>query len=318
MAQSHAESTFVIPHPSTAKVLLLQEPHGWTLPRVEHDPPAMWTTVDQLNCLLRERLGLCATTLRALDLDSEEASHRQLLSYAVESHDPAWRPPDNGRWIGRDELDGLAIAQARQRRVLADWFTWRENATALRVPWYQTGWYAQAEEWIQQQLVQLGMTLTTPVEQLRTCQRSAILRACTDAGLVYFKAIPAAFAHELPLTCALAARFPANIPAVLAAEPERRWMLLRDVGQQTLERHPELELWVTAFRRYAQMQLALVEEVDTLRTLGCPERRLPTIAAGIDALFADTAALRPDGSWVDFTAEEYTRLQALAPASIRR
>ncbi len=315
MAQFGTEYTIVIPHPASEEVLLLREEHGWTLPYFECGPPTLFAAVDEINRLLLERWQLRATTLRCLDFDWDAERKLILLSYAVECRDPRWCPPLNGRWTSREELDALLIPSVKGRAIFDDWFNWRDCAAVagLRVPWYQSGWYTQAERWIHAQLALLGMTLSAPVEQLRTCQRSAILRAITDAGTLYFKALPDLFSHELPLTSALAQRFPANIPAIVAEDREQRWMLMREVSGQTLERYTDLETWANAVRRYAQLQIALVDEVELFRQIGCPDRRPAQIVAEVDALFTDRAALQPDDSPISFTDDEIEKLQTLAP-----
>jgi hypothetical protein len=104
------------------------------------------------------------------------------------------------------------------------------------------------------------------------------------------------FAHEPPLTQALARRDPAHFPRVLAVDVERHWMLMPDLCGSTLDTLPDVVRWEEALCHFACAQVSLVDQVDALLALGCPARRLDKLAAHIDALLIDTPAMLPDRS----------------------
>ena len=282
----------VIPHPDTSQILLLPSPGGWTLPLVEHAERHFWQSVAPVNQAIRALLEFDATTLYCIQTDY------QSTVYAMENHSPAWNPPPDAIWVERMALDTLELARPEQRELLERWFARRDAPVVPtnRPPWYQPGWFARASEWVLGQLERLAMPAIGPIEQLRSWERSTILRAPTTHGMAYFKAVPAMFAHEPALTQALAARDPAHFPAVLAADRERGWMLMPDAGSQRLDNVPDLGRWQAALRAFAQVQIVLITSVGDLIRLGCPERRLDRLAAQIDGLLADTAALTPPGA----------------------
>ena len=82
----------------------------------------------------------------------------------------------------------------------------------------------------------------------------------------------------------------------------------RDLGAAWASALPE-----RCLRSYAQIQIDQSVSVDHWLGRGCPDHRLDRIAAGIDAVLADTEAMQPDASPVSLTAEEISRLRSLAP-----
>jgi len=60
------------------------------------------------------------------------------------------------------------------------------------------------------------------------------------------------------------------VPEVLAIDADRRWMLMRDMGAQTLDAVPGLEQWKAAVRTYAQLQVDWVDVTRRFSVAGCP------------------------------------------------
>lgn len=89
--------------------------------------------------------------------------------------------------------------------MLASWFDEAEaGLPQKRRPWARRGWITHAILWIDDQIAYLGVIRNGPIKQVRSWERSCILRIPTTVGYVYFKAVPRMFAHEPPLTRALA------------------------------------------------------------------------------------------------------------------
>jgi hypothetical protein len=80
----------------------------------------------------------------------------------------------------------------------------------------------------------LGRPLTGPVRQARVWRLSCLLRAPTGDGDIWFKASTTSplFVNEGVVRGALAGLFPGQVPAPLAVEPERGWMVLADFGEE--------------------------------------------------------------------------------------
>jgi Phosphotransferase enzyme family len=97
-------------------------------------------------------------------------------------------------------------------------------------------------------------------------------------------------AFEVPLTVALASRWPDRVPEVVAADPERSWLLLRDAGTR-LRESGEVERFVRALELYGELQRDEAARVDELLALGLPDVRLPVVAAAYEPFLEDDHGL---------------------------
>ena len=181
--------------------------------------------------------------------------------------------------------------------------------------WQLPGWREAASAWIDAQLTVHGLALAGPIDQPHLRPWSTVLRVPTGAGLLYFKAAAAVLGHEPALTAALARWRPDCMPEVLAADPARGWLLMRDSGTplRTLIRADgNLQRWHAVLPLFAQVQIELAGRLDELLALGALDRRLALLPAEYERLLADTASMlldQPEG----LSRAGYQRLLALAP-----
>ena len=174
-------------------------------------------------------------------------------------------------------------------------------------PWSRRGWFAEAAAWIEARASEHGLRLIDRVEQLRNVGVACILRAPTDRGAVFFKATtlaPPFFADEARLLAALADRFPVNVPALLAADSARGWMLLADAGPVS-EQPPTIDLSERTLRRFGEMQRAYAADPATLLAAGATDRRLASLTREIDPLL--------NGDLGELAPEDAVRLRRTAP-----
>ena len=132
---------------------------------------------------------------------------------------------------------------------------------------------------------------------------SRVWRVPTVDEDLYLKECAPVQAFEVPLTAALAERWPDRVPQVVAADPERAWLLLRDAGTR-LRESGDLETFLRALELYGELQRDEAARVDELLALGLPDVRLPVVASAYEPFFEDDHGLEPD---------ELARLRALAP-----
>lgn len=304
----------VVQHPHEPQILLLHDTAGLELPRFSEPQQRFWQDVDHVNRGMEAALGAAVQTLRCLDLRYEREHDRLIKVYAVSPVHLDWRLPPGARWVRNAELADLPLARSEHATVLADWFAWLQaDPTPLRAPWYRQGWLEQARSWAVTQLAAAGTPAIGPVEQLRSWQRSAILRVRTATGPAYFKAVPPMFGHEPPLTAALAAADPLRFAQPIAVDPEQGWLLMRSVpGTSLAEEREDLTRWEAALRSFAEVQIALAARCTELRALGVPERRLSDLTAAVTPLLDDRAATLP-GEPAGLNAEQREQLRALAP-----
>jgi hypothetical protein len=153
--------------------------------------------------------------------------------------------------------------------------------------WTEPDFLDPARQWIDEQLAAHGLAVTGEVEQPHIVKWSTVLRVPTAGGAVWFKANDQSLRHEAGVTALLAARHPANVPPLLAADVDRGWMLMADAGRRLREVLPEegsLDRWLGVLRSVAEIQLACEDSVDELLALGVPDMRLATLPEGYDRL----------------------------------
>jgi hypothetical protein len=137
----------------------------------------------------------------------------------------------------------------------------------------------------------LGRPLTGPVEQVRVWELSCVLRAPTTAGDVWFKTSIASplFVNEGVVMRTLARLFPDHVPAPLAVDAERGWMVLPGF-EAKLDWDAPLEMVEEVARTFAGMQVEAAGHVDRLLAAGCHDRRLDRLAARAGAWLPEVGA----------------------------
>ncbi|HMB71061.1 MAG TPA: phosphotransferase [bacterium] len=242
----------LVRHPERPAVL--RTPEG-ALPEIRTPAAHRWWRESRLvNVAVREQLGLEGTVLRCASVDLEPCGGRS-ATFEIEPAraDPA--APAGTRWVEEEP----------------------PAARFAALPWEQPRWIAAASDWIGERLAKLNRPRTGPVVQVRNHgYLSCILRAPTGRGAAWFKASPPMHAHETALTAYLAERFPQVVPTVLAADPERAWLLSEEAPGDRLfslkkSGGPYLPLWKDLLERVARMQIQLGDQLDELRALGVAE-----------------------------------------------
>ena len=152
-------------------------------------------------------------------------------------------------------------------------------------------------------LAGLGVEPIAPLETVHERPWSTVLRVVTADGDLYLKQEAPVQAYEVPLTAALASRWPDRVPGVVGVDVERAWLLMRD-GGIPLADAGRFEPFPLALRLYGELQVAEVEHVADFLAIGLPDARLPVVAAAYEPFLEEDHGL---------TAEELARLRAFAP-----
>ena len=305
----------IIPHAAEPQILLTRDDTSWSLPHWEVQGWRWWSDIAPINDMVRRRFALDATTLRCLGTTYHPESGRESRLYIMENHSHTRTPPAGARWVDRAVVAERALTRPEHRALRDMLRAWAEDdlRAPSRTPWYVPGWFRGTVTWIREELDRLDILMTAPIGQLRHSQRGCVLRVPTTAGDLYFKALPAFFAHEVPLTRLLSAHYPTNTVRLVTADATRNWMLMRDVGGPLLDAVPDIDRWEEAVRRYAQIQIDQAPHVERLLALGCPDRRVDGIVAAIEPLLADTEAMTVPGRRGGLSPTEVDRLRRLAP-----
>jgi hypothetical protein len=141
------------------------------------------------------------------------------------------------------------------------------------------------------------MPVTGAIEQPHVYPWSTVMRVPTADGSIWFKANVPVLGHEAAVVSILAARDPDRVPAPLAVDTKRGWLLMRDAGlrlREIVEREQDLARWVEILPLYGRLQIDAAGDAADLLAAGAPDRRLATLAAQYEALIARCDRLRGD------------------------
>jgi hypothetical protein len=294
-------------HPEEPRVLLLRSHRAWRLPRTLVREPVWPAAAHLIVPAFEQRLGTRPWLLRQVRYDEDEAARRVAGVFELELQDAGWRRPAHGRWVGRDDLAALRLAEQPQRELL-DRYLAELAAPPERPPWAQPGWLDGVRAWVEGEAARLGHRVVA-LEQVKHWSISSVLRVVTDGPELYFKVaarLPL-FGDEAVVTARLAERFPGYAPEPLAVEPEQNWLLLRAFPEHFRMRTTPLDTKREFFRRFATLQRRSVELAPQLLADGCLDRRLEVLEAQLEPLVHDTEAV------AKLDRNERRRLRALLP-----
>ena len=304
----------ILPHASQPRILALPHEKGWMLPRFEAEnlPPDEQFDLFEYGMHAGALLGCATATLYCpyARAASEEQGHH--FVFVAENRDAAFEPPEGARWLSLDELSSIALSHEYLLPVIETWF--RETASGIypaeRPPWAFPGWWDRAADWIKAQVAANGLRLTGEIALVRKWCITCVIKAPTDAGDLFFKAVPPTFAREVAMTGFLAQHQPENIPAIVASNDAERWLLLRDFGGAYLGESKNVAHWEQALRDFAALQVKMTAHVEALLQRGALDYRMDVLPEKLDALFADAALLQPDQY---ITEEQLERARSLVP-----
>lgn len=179
--------------------------------------------------------------------------------------------------------------------------------------WQNTKWQKQAHDWIRAEAERNSIQLTGEIEQPHVYHWSTVMKVPSDQGMIFFKATAGETVYEIALTEKLAVWFPEDMPELIAVDPARGWMLMRDGGEQlraSIRPTKDVRPWEPVIGRYAELQIGLAKHVDEILALGIPDHRLAKLPALYSQLLTDEESLMI-GQEKGLTADEFQRLQNL-------
>ncbi len=181
--------------------------------------------------------------------------------------------------------------------------------------WQDPNWLKQAHDWICAEAGRHSIRVTGEIEQPHTYPWSTVLRVPTDAGTLFFKATAAETRYEAALTRMLAGWYPDCMPELVAVDPHRGWMLMRNGGEQlrlSIRPAKDIAPWNTVVRRYAEVQVGLAEHLSQMLSLGLPDYRLMSLPGRYAQLLGDTESLRIEQE-NGLTSAEWEQLKGMRP-----
>jgi aminoglycoside phosphotransferase (APT) family kinase protein len=301
----------IIRHPQRPEILLREAAGESRLPELTSEDRHT-AEVDHINAAVAARFGLRTTVLRSL-AHSEPVDGVVDRVHELETHGDAAPSMTTLQWC---DAGRAALVDSQDSTALAIWLALRHCVARDGRDWMRPGWFERAAEWIDGALRAAGIEAAREIRQLRCWESSSVLLVRTASGLLYFKALPQSCRVESAVTAYLARHFADVVPAIVAVNSDRRWLLMKACPGRKLEEIGDTRVWERAARRYATLQVDCVRHVDALQRLGCPSRGLDELARSIEAVARDEAALRP-GAADGLTHAEFARLAAAIPAPQR-
>ena len=182
--------------------------------------------------------------------------------------------------------------------------------------WADPMWRNAAETWIHEIVARDDKAVTGLIRGVRFLPWSAVLRAPTTGGDVYFKACGPSQQHEPALASFLAATRPDCMIPVLATSTTRSWYLMPDGGltlTEAIHQPPgELSHWSRVLALQAGVQRQLIPAAESLLQSGVPDRRPATLPQLLEPMLE-----RPDlllaGHPGAMTRDDIARLQGMLP-----
>ena len=265
------------------------------------------TTIQATSRVVLPMLGLDRPVIECL-VDQEfarDASPDDAIPALIElpAPPPEWPVPDGLEWVAVvDAKPTIEPGLAAHLTRLLDERRGVRPVAELRARWSCAGWYERAKTWIERVLADAGRPPPIAVEQVRHWGISAVMRVDTASGPYWFKAVFPHFRNEPAITAFLDREIPGSVAPVIAIDVDEGWLLLGDVGPETLASNPFAHR--PAIEHLVAMQRRYSGRTDELAAAGFPRRSLGTLPSLLGAALA-APTNRP---WLDLTPDRISQL----------
>ena len=135
--------------------------------------------------------------------------------------------------------------------------------------------------WVSGQLDQRGIPPVAGLTPVREMAWSLVAKVEHQQGVWFFKCLPTYFSHELAVTECLSTLAPNHVARFIAADHERRFLLVEDAGpmfREVFEHNLDPTMWLTILKKYAHLQISFMQS-DWKTKLGVPNRNLFNLPA---------------------------------------
>ncbi len=311
----------LVPHPESPAMLWASpsatDPEASrTLPFVVVDPEP--STGDVVASLARG-LGESVTLLRM----NAVSWHSNFDANAIiaEIEPLSNRAPEGFCWREFSDADVATIHPAWAREAVSSWTRERQAGWSdLRPQWSRPGWLVEAGSWMRAQMIQAEYKEPESPRIHQLWGVSVVLSARSLTGTAFFKCSGDRFRHEPLLTRALASHSPTLLPDVVAVEPNRGWLLMRDLQAPLLGDQPESK-WDVGLDALVSLQHEWLGRTGVLLELGSEPRPLDELATWVSGTAGDRhlmSRLTPDtrDAWtaaVPTMVEACRRLDQIGP-----
>lgn len=204
---------------------------------------------------------------------------------------PLSTEPRGFRWVVVSESDAQTVDPAWARDSMRSWTRERVAGWSdLRPQWSRPGWLAEAAQWMRRHMTAAGYEDPEVPRIHQLWGVSVVLSAASRTGRAFLKCSSDRFRHEGLVTQALADRSPGCLPDVLAIEPDRGWMLMRDLDAPLLGDQPE-SAWALGLDALAGLQQMWAGRSDELLAAGAEPRPLSQLAEWVQGTALDAGLM---------------------------
>jgi hypothetical protein len=121
--------------------------------------------------------------------------------------------------------------------------------------------------------------------QLSGSDDTCLMKFKTSLQTLFYKAVGQSDPKEFAITLALRDWLPDYLPRIIAVDSNRKAWLMESAGEPALWQQADFELWVSAARRLADMQIASLTHAPELLKKGCIDVRVGTLQTLVRPFF---------------------------------
>lgn len=288
--------------PDGREVLLTRSDGGWSLPNVLCEQGWLADAVGAIRSQLRALHGIDVAVLREIQrTPSSIVCELEALSSATQLSESVWQGV---------QAPAVEALLPEQRAAVQRWSEDR-GVERYVAPWQRRGWFEEARQWTAACVQRAGLEITGELTQVKAAWNgSCVLKVETSDGRLYFKASPPRRPGEPAVLRALSTHWSRHVPAVVGADEERCWTLMREIGGSALEPH-EPEALADAARLIARIQIDQAAHVDRWAAMGCPDRGLGVMERRLERLLREIPRYLSDAGVL--SATERDEIASLVP-----
>lgn len=227
--------------------------------------PTLTTTISHLaltqhiNEHITTTYGIETAVLKcARSCQNERAYVLEHLSGNLSSFTPV-------NWLPISKEQSFSCLNERDNRLLQGWVSEKED-----IPWFRIGWRQNIEELLVDRLQER----VWKIEQIRSWERSSLLRLYIEKETYILKIVPTIFQHEPTLCSYLKKKFPSYVPEVILVEPTYNAFIMKEVNGSLLGLTDNVIYWRKALINLGKIQVGILHDVEQLH---CPNRPVDKI-----------------------------------------
>lgn len=138
-------------------------------------------------------------------------------------------------------------------------------------PWQNPGWHQKTQKYFIETLRKKEkITGRILVQQIKTWNLSCVLKAVTNKGNYFLKAIPAKYKFEASLSAFLSKWLPQYSLELVAVNSPDNFLVSKEAKGKTLDQLHGTKRWEKALRDFALFQISLIPKTKELQRLGLP------------------------------------------------